>query len=105
MINESDVPGAINSPPPPSLEYVSLFNDDPYNDILEWLVSREHVSIETLKLVSIQEDKIRTIAHCLRRMGPSLKNLEVSFRGHSPAYIRCQGSGFESIAPDTFHLH
>jgi hypothetical protein len=91
VVNNFDVPSAVNSPPPPSLKSVNFHKDIPLNGILLWLASGEHVSIETLKLFSIQEDQVPTITNCLRALGPSLKVLELGFPSISETYISCQG--------------
>jgi hypothetical protein len=103
IINDTDLPGTVYSPPP-LLRSVGLSNDSPHNDILEWLVSGEHVSIETLKIFSFQEVETRAIAHCLRALGNSLKNLEVGFPIKTHSYITCLGLSLGSIFSETFCL-
>jgi hypothetical protein len=90
IIRDSDV--AVSSPPPPSLRCVDLhtFRANSFvKNIAEWLVSGEHISIETLKL-SIPENDIQAIAHCVRGLGPSLKTLEVDFPIND-RHLSCQG--------------
>jgi hypothetical protein len=102
-VNNLDVSSAVNSSPPP-LRFADLHEDIPLNDILKWLTSGEHVSIETLELFSIQEHQIVTTTDCLRALGPSLKVLKLGFPIISKTYISCQGSNLESIVPETFYL-
>jgi hypothetical protein len=73
----------LNSPPPPrSLRYSEIRNADRNctNIILEWLVSGEQIpAIDTLKLCFSREEETSGLGHCLRALGPSLKNLELGF--------------------------
>jgi hypothetical protein len=96
-INDSDVPTL------PLLRSVDLHHNSLHNDILEWMESGEHVSIETLKLCT-KEHEIQAIAHCLQALGPSLKNPVVGLPISSTAYISCQGLNLEMTMSENFHL-
>jgi hypothetical protein len=66
--------------PPPSLTCLEIGEMDHKTTVLEWLISGTQVPpINTLKLSLILEDETSAIAHCLKMLGPFLKNLSVAF--------------------------